>query len=285
MPLHYRTSAVSFRPAFPGLAANLATFYEWSRLKDADGLGHFLLSNGAVYIDHISPTICGTNADATRSARLELGQFDLRDLDDLLMFVSDDKQKQVADDFGQTEVVHKSATAQQTAIVSPRIMKRVDAVFAEAILKSFFADDALRTIYRERAARLPRAGGTSVALLAAIRSSIAGVRPKLQKLILDAVAVKPFLATGFGAQTGRIHADFKWRVLRLSRVNDWLEDERLNPTELCTPLQVDLRAYQRVLPLRRRLRAGRHRLRDAQRRQGYGRRRGSRGGRRRRRER
>ena len=155
VPLHYRTSAVSFRPAFPGLAANLATFYEWSRLKDADGLGHFLLSNGAVYIDHISPTICGTNADATRSARLELGQFDLRDLDDLLMFVSDDKQKQVADDFGQTEVVHKSATAQQTAIVSPRIMKRVDAVFAEAILKSFFADDALRTIYRERAARLP----------------------------------------------------------------------------------------------------------------------------------
>ena len=65
------------------------------------------------------------------------------------------------------------------------LAKRVDALFAEAILKSFYADDALRAIYRERAAKIKGAGGTSIALLAAIRSTIAGVRPKLQKLVLE----------------------------------------------------------------------------------------------------
>ena len=90
----------------------------------------------------------------------------------------------------------------------------------------------LWTIYREKAARIQGAGGTSIALLAAIRSSVANVRPKLQRLILETVAVKPLLATGFGAQAGRIHSDFRRRVRRVTRVNDWLEDERLHPTQL-----------------------------------------------------
>ena len=69
-------------------------------------------------------------------------------------------------------------------VVSPRLMRRVDAIYSEAILKSFFADDALRTIYREQAAKLEHAGGTSVAILAALRLSMTGVRPKIQRQIL-----------------------------------------------------------------------------------------------------
>ena len=130
--------------SLPGLAANLAMFYEWSRLKDADGLGHFLLSNGAVYIDHISPTICSTNRTPTTRCAARASNSDSSTCATLTTSSSSSpttKQKQVADDFGQTEVVHKSATAQQTAVVekivvSPRIMERADAIFAEAILMS-----------------------------------------------------------------------------------------------------------------------------------------------------
>ena len=223
--------------SLPELAANLATFFEWSRLQDEDGIGYFFLTNCAVYIDNISPTVCGTSADAVRCARHELEQLELRNLSDLLEFVADDTRKPTADDFAQTVAVHKSVSEKQAAIVAgivvvPRVIKRVDTIFAETILKTFFADDALRTIYREKAARIQGAGGTSIALLAAIRSSIADVRPKLQRLILETVAVKSLLASGFGAQAGRIHADLRRRVRRVTRVNDWLEDERLNPTQL-----------------------------------------------------
>ena len=55
--------------ALDGLAANLATFLEWSRLQDNDGVGFFLVTNGAVYIDNIAPTVCCTNQDAVRYAR------------------------------------------------------------------------------------------------------------------------------------------------------------------------------------------------------------------------
>ena len=76
----------------------------WSRLKDADGLGLYLLSNGAIYIDNISPTICSTNADAVRCARLELGQFEssARLFRPPHVRLRRQKQKPVADDFGQT---------------------------------------------------------------------------------------------------------------------------------------------------------------------------------------
>ena len=172
-----------------------------------------------------------------RCARHELGQLELRDLSELLEFIADDTRKPTADDFAQTVAVHKSVNERQAAIVAgivvaPRVIKRVDTIFAEAILKTFFADDALRTIYREKAAKIQGAGGTSISLLAAIRSSIADVRPKLQRLILETVAVKPLLATGFGGQAGRIHSDFRRRFRRVTRVNGWLEDERLNSTQL-----------------------------------------------------
>ena len=117
-------------------------------------------------------------------------------------------------------------------LLSPNASSSGSTLFAEAILKSFFADDALRAIYREKAAKISGAGGTSIALLAAIRSTIAGVRPKLQKLVLETVGVKPFLAANFGTQSGRVHSEFRRRFLRLTRANDWLEDERLNPTQL-----------------------------------------------------
>jgi len=122
------------------------------------------------------PPFAAPNADATRSARLELGQFDLRDLDDLLMFVSDDKQKQVADDFGQTEVVHKSATAQQTAIVekivvSPRIMKRVDAVFCRG-------DPQVLLCRRRAADHLARPDRGSLRRLLAPDRIVVGARPR-----------------------------------------------------------------------------------------------------------
>ena len=117
-----------------------------------------------------------------RCARHELEQLELRNLSDLLEFVADDTRKPTADDFAQTVAVHKSVSEKQAAIVAgivvvPRVIKRVDTIFAETILKTFFADDALRTIYREKAARIQGAGGTSIALLAAIRSSVANVRP------------------------------------------------------------------------------------------------------------
>ena len=35
--------------SLPELAANLATFFEWSRLQDEDGIGYFFLTNCAVY--------------------------------------------------------------------------------------------------------------------------------------------------------------------------------------------------------------------------------------------
>ena len=42
--------------ALDGLAANLATLLEWSRLQDNDGIGFFFITNGAVYMDNIAPT-------------------------------------------------------------------------------------------------------------------------------------------------------------------------------------------------------------------------------------
>ena len=223
--------------ALDGLAANLATLLEWSRLQDNDGIGFFLITNGAVYMDNIAPTVCCTNHDAVRCARHELKLLKPRDFSSLLEFVADDSQSPAADDFAQIVAVHRSVTEKQAAIVaeivvSQRVIKRVDTLVAEALLKSFFSDDALRAIYREKAAKISGAGGTSIALLAAIRSTIAGVRPKLQKLVLETVGVKPFLAAGFGTQSGRVHSEFRRRYLRLTRANDWLEDERLNPTQL-----------------------------------------------------
>ncbi|EOD37080.1 hypothetical protein EMIHUDRAFT_122462, partial [Emiliania huxleyi CCMP1516] len=133
--------------------------------------------------------------------------------------------------------VHKTVSERQAAVVaeivvSQRVIKRIDNLVTEALLKAFFSDDALRAIYREKADKVSGAGGTSVALLAAIRSDIAGVRPKLQRIILETVGVKPFLAAGFGTQSGRVHSDFRRRYLRLTRANGWLEDERLNSTQL-----------------------------------------------------
>ena len=123
-----------------------------------------------------APTRCAARATN------ELGQLELRSFSDLLEFVADDTRKPTTDDFAQTVTVHKSVSEKLAAIVAgivvaPRVIKRVDTIFAETILKTFFADDALRTIYREKAARIQGAGGTSIALLAAIRSSVANVRP------------------------------------------------------------------------------------------------------------
>ena len=168
-----------------------------------------------------APTRCAARATSWNSSSCAtFPTYHLR-----TQFVADDTRKPAADDFAQTVAVHKSVNEKQAAIVAgivvaPRVIKRVDTIYAEAILKTFFADDALRTIYREKAAKIQGAGGTSIALLAANRSSIAGVRPKLQRLILETVAVKPLLAAGFGAQAGRIHSDFRRRVRRVTRVND-----------------------------------------------------------------
>ena len=233
-----------FTPAagLDGLAANLATFLEWSRLQDSDGVGFFLTSNCAVYTDNIAPTVCCTNHDAVRYARHELKQLKLRGFSGLLEFIADDDQSPTADDFAQAEATHKSVNEKQAAIVaetvvSQRVIKRIDILVAEALLKSFFADDPLRAIYREKAAKISGAGGMSVALLAAIRSTITGVRPKLQKLVLETVGVKPFLAAGFGMKSGRVHSEFRLRYLRLARANGWLEDERLNSTQLTALLR------------------------------------------------
>ena len=223
--------------ALDGLAANLATLLEWSRLHHSDGIGFFLTTNCAVYIDNIAPTVCCTQHDAVRCARYELKLLKTRAFADLLEFVADDSQSPTADDFAQVGTVHKTVSERQAAVVaeivvSQRVIKRIDNLVTEALLKAFFSDDDLRAIYREKADKVSGAGGTSVALLAAIRSDIAGVRPKLQRIILETVGVKPFLAAGFGTQSGRVHSDFRRRYLRLTRANDWLEDERLNSTQL-----------------------------------------------------
>ena len=223
--------------ALDGLVANLATLLEWSRLHHGDGIGFFLITNCAVYIDNIAPTVCCTQHDAVRCARYELKLLKTRAFADLLEFVADDSQSPTADDFAQVGTVHKTVSERQAAVVaeivvSQRVIKRIDNLVTEALLKAFFSDDALRAIYREKADKVSGAGGTSVALLAAIRSDIAGVRPKLQKIVLETVGVKPFLAAGFGTQSGRVHSDFRRRYLRLTRANDWLEDERLNSTQL-----------------------------------------------------
>ena len=128
------------------------------------------------------------------------------------MYVADAERKPTADDFAQTAVVPRSPNAQQTAVIeecvfSPRLIKRIDAVYSDAILKHFFADDALRTVYRERAASLKHAGGTSIGILAAIRLSITGVRPRVQEQILDTVAVKPFLASSLPEARALASAD------------------------------------------------------------------------------
>ena len=86
--------------ALDGLAANLATLLEWSRLQDNDGIGFFFITNGAVYMDNIAPTVCCTVPDAVRCARHELKQLKLRDFSDLLEFVADDSQSPTADDLG-----------------------------------------------------------------------------------------------------------------------------------------------------------------------------------------
>ena len=90
-----------FTPAagLDGLAANLATFLEWSRLQDSDGVGFFLTSNCAVYIDNIAPTVCCSYHDAVRCARHELKQLKMRGLSGLLEFMADDDQSPTADDF------------------------------------------------------------------------------------------------------------------------------------------------------------------------------------------
>ena len=94
--------------ALDGLAANVATLLEWSRLQDNDGIGFFLITNGAVYIDNIAPTVCCTNHDAVRYARHELKQLKLRGFSGLLEFIADDDQSPTADDFAQVVAVHKS---------------------------------------------------------------------------------------------------------------------------------------------------------------------------------
>ena len=64
-------------------------------------LGYFFLTNFAVYIDNIAPTVCSASADAVRCARHELELLELRNLSDLLEFVADDTWKPTADDFAQ----------------------------------------------------------------------------------------------------------------------------------------------------------------------------------------
>ena len=133
----------------------------------------------------------------------------------------------------------KQAAIVAETVVSQRVIKRIDTLVTEALLKAFFSDDALRAIYREKAAKISGAGAASVALLAAIRSTIAGVRPKLQKLVLETVGVKPFLAAGFGTQSGRVHSEFRQRYLRLTRANGWLrwarDLRRGRPDGACHP--------------------------------------------------
>ena len=119
--------------ALDGLAANLATLFEWSRLQDTDGIGYFFLTNGAIYMDNIAPTVCCTVADAVRCARHELQQFKPREFSDLLEFIVDDTQKPTADDFAQAVAVHRSVNERQSAmvaeiVVSQRVIKRVDAL-------------------------------------------------------------------------------------------------------------------------------------------------------------
>ena len=129
--MHYTPSASSFRPPTSPASRRtsvLAEVIEWGRMRDAFGLRPFLLTNCAVYNDGISPTICITNADAHRYARVDLGQFELHTLPDFLVYVADDERKPTADDFAQTAVVPRSPNAQQTAVieecvVSPRLMK------------------------------------------------------------------------------------------------------------------------------------------------------------------
>ena len=41
--------------ALDGLAATVATLLEWSRLHHNDGIGFFLITNGAVYIATLRP--------------------------------------------------------------------------------------------------------------------------------------------------------------------------------------------------------------------------------------
>ena len=88
-----------FTPAagLDGLAANLATLLEWSRLHHNDGIGFFLITNGAVYIDNIAPTVCCTHHDAVRCARHELKLLKTRDFANLLEFVADDSQSPTAE--------------------------------------------------------------------------------------------------------------------------------------------------------------------------------------------
>ena len=154
-----------------GLAANLATLLEWSRLHHNDGIGFFLITNGAVYVDNIAPTVCCTQHDAVRCARYELKLLKTRGFADLLEFVADDSQSPTADDFAQVGTVHKTVSERQAAVVaeivvSQRVIKRIDNLVTEALLKAFFSDDDLRAIYREKADKISGAGGTSVALLA-----------------------------------------------------------------------------------------------------------------------
>ena len=61
--------------ALDGLAANLATLLEWSRLQDTEGIGFFFITNGAVYMDNIAPTVCCTiRCGALRAPRAEAAQ-------------------------------------------------------------------------------------------------------------------------------------------------------------------------------------------------------------------
>jgi len=209
--------------SLPELAANLATFLEWSRLQDEDG--------SATSSSRISPSTLITSRPPfaapapTRCAARATSW----NCSSCATFPTCSSSSPTTRGSRLPTTSRKSVNEKQAAIVAgivvaPRVIKRVDTIYAETILKTFFADDALRTIYREKAARIRGASGTSIARLAAIRSSIANVRPKLQRLILETVAVKPLLATGFGAQAGRIHSDFRRRVRRVTRVNDWTSD-------------------------------------------------------------
>ena len=57
--------------ALDGLAANLATLLEWSRLQDTDGIGFFFITNGAVYAHRLlHHPRCG----ALRAPRAEAAQ-------------------------------------------------------------------------------------------------------------------------------------------------------------------------------------------------------------------
>ena len=117
--------------ALDGLAANLATLLEWSRLHHSDGIVFFLTTNCAVYIDNIAPTVCCTQHDAVRCARYELKLHKTRDFANLLEFVADDSQSPTADDFAQVGTVHKTVSERQAAVVaeivvSQRVIERVD---------------------------------------------------------------------------------------------------------------------------------------------------------------